>query len=184
MTNANILTLSRLVLSLAIFVLLQALPAGPWLFVPFAVLLAAGVTDVFDGLVARRTNSITEFGRVADAFVDRILICGCYLIFIDWHLVPLWVALVVVVREFVVGGMRNLADTRGLRFQATIFGKTKFATQFVACAAVILYRARFEGVSWARLTMDVLVYLSAVNTILSAVAYFANYRRLVGSEQT
>ena len=183
MTAANLLTLSRLALSLVIFVMLETLPAGKWLLAPFALLVAAGVTDIFDGWLARRAKCVTEFGRVADAFIDRILICGCYLIFVDWHLVAVWVALVITVRELLIGGMRNLADARGLHFQATIFGKTKFATQIAACGAVMLYRALFEGVAWARLTMDVIVYLSAANTILSAVVYLANYKKLVGREK-
>jgi CDP-diacylglycerol--glycerol-3-phosphate 3-phosphatidyltransferase len=182
MTLANLLTLSRLAFAVVIFVTLEVLPAGPLLLIPFALLIFAGITDVFDGFVARRMNSVTEFGRVADAFIDRILICGCFVVFVDWRLVPVWVALVVVIREFLIGGIRNLADTRGLKFQATIFGKTKFATQFAACAAVILYRSLFEGVGWARIASDVVVYASAVNTILSGVVYLANYKRLVGSE--
>jgi len=180
MTAANALTVGRLFLSLVMFALMLLFPAGGLLFIPLGLLVISGVTDVLDGIVARRTNSVTDFGRVADAFIDRVLAGGCYVIFLAWGLVDTWVVLVVVVREFLVGGIRNLADSRGLKFQATVFGKTKFASQYAACIVVILYRAAFVGVPWARLSMDVIVYASAVNTVLSGIVYLANYRRLVG----
>ena len=176
---ANILTVSRLGISLVYFTLLILLPAGRWLLLPLGLLLAAGLTDVLDGYVARRTHSTSEFGRVADAFIDRILATGSYVIFLNWHLVDTWVVLVIVVREFLTGGMRNLADARGLTFKANIFGKTKFASQFAAAVAVILYRALFEGAPGARMTMDIIVYISAINTLISGIVYLANYRRLV-----
>lgn len=154
------------------------------MFVPLALLVIAGLTDVFDGMVARRTNSITDFGRVADACIDRVLAVGCYVIFLSWGLVATWVVLVIVVREFVVSGMRSLADARGLKFQATIFGKTKFLSQMIACIAVVTYRAAFTGSAAALLAMDIIVYVSAINTALSGLIYLANYRKLVGVEKT
>ncbi|MHC4713069.1 MAG: CDP-diacylglycerol--glycerol-3-phosphate 3-phosphatidyltransferase [Planctomycetota bacterium] len=184
MTAANVLTVSRLFIAFVYFVLLILLPSGPLLFIPLVLLAVAGVTDVLDGVVARRTNSVTDFGRVADAYIDRVVAVGSYVIFLSWGLVATWVVLVIVVREFVIGGMRNLADSRGLKFQATIFGKTKFLSQLLACAAVILYRAAFEGNVSVRTVMDILVYLSALNTALSGIIYLANYRKLVGVEKT
>jgi len=183
-TPANALTLSRLFLALVYFVALLVLPEGPAMFAPLALLLVAGLTDVLDGLVARRTGSITEFGRVADAYIDRVLAVGSYVIFLSWGLVDAWVVLVIVVREFVVGGMRNLADARGLKFQANVFGKTKFLSQMIACIAVVTYRAAFTGSPPALLAMDVIVYISAVNTAVSGLVYLANYRKLVGVEKT
>ena len=181
MNLANALTLSRLVLSLIYFALLLLLPAGPLLSIPLALLLLAGITDVLDGHIARRMGTVTDFGRVADAFIDRVLAGGSYVIFLAWGLVDAWVVLVVIVREFLVGGMRNLADSRGLKFKATVFGKTKFASQFAACIAVTVYRGFFEGQDTARVAMDVVVYFSALSTFVSGVAYLANYRRLVGA---
>jgi CDP-diacylglycerol--glycerol-3-phosphate 3-phosphatidyltransferase len=181
---ANLLTLGRLAIAIIIFPMLILFPPGAWLVLPLALLVVAGVTDILDGVVARRTNSQSEFGRVADAFIDRVLACGCYVVFLAWGLVDTWVVLVVVVREFLVGGMRNLADAHGMRFKATVFGKTKFASQFAACMAVIAYRALFEPAAWARVAMDVIVYVSAVNTLLSGLIYLANYRKLVGDDET
>lgn len=183
MRAANALTLSRLFLGFAYFAMLVLLPRGPLLVAPLGVLFLAGVTDILDGVIARRTNSVTDFGRVADAYVDRVLAAGSYVIFLSWGLVDTWVVLVIVVREFLIGGLRNLADARGMKFQATIFGKTKFLSQIVACAAVILYRGFFEGPGLALTAMNVIVYVSVANTALSGVIYLANYRRLVGVEK-
>lgn len=184
MKAANALTVSRLFIAIVYFVALLVLPEGPAMFVPLALLLIAALTDVLDGMVARRTNSVTEFGRVADAYVDRVLAVGSYVIFLSWGLVDAWVVLVIVVREFVVAGMRNLADARALKFQATVFGKTKFLSQMIACAAVVTFRAAFSSSAGAHLAMDVIVYVSAINTVLSGLIYLANYRKLVGVEKT
>lgn len=182
MNAANALTVSRLALSLVYFVMLLLMPEGKWLFAALGVLVLAGLTDVFDGRIARARGEVTEFGRVADAYVDRVLACGAHVIFLSWGLVDTWVVLVIVVREFIVGGMRNLADARGLRFQATIFGKSKFLTQMAACFAVTLYRAAFAGSSAALAVMNVVVYVSAVNTALSGLIYLVGYRERVGVE--
>ncbi len=181
--TANALTLSRLFLALAYFVLLLVLPPGPLFFIPLTLLILAGLTDVFDGLVARRTGTVSGFGRVADAYIDRVLAIGAFVIFLHLRLVAVWVVLVLVLRELLTAGMRNLADSRGLTFQANVFGKTKFLSQFVACLAVTLYLAAFTGSPPARTAMYVFVYIAALNTIISGVAYLANYRKLVGVEK-
>ncbi len=182
MNPANALTLSRLFIALAVFAMLLAFPPGGLLFIPFLLLVLAGITDILDGHVARRLNCVTEFGRVADAFIDRILAIGCFVVFLQWQLVQIWMVLVILIRELVTGGMRNLADARGLRFSANVFGKTKFASQYAACLAVVLYRALMEPVGWMRVAMNVIIYIAVINTFVSGVIYLANYKRLVGHE--
>lgn len=183
MTAANALTLSRLFISFVYFALLILLPPGGWMLLPLGLLLAAGATDILDGMVARRTNTVTDFGRVADPYIDRVLATGSYVIFLSWGLVDTWVVLVIIIREFIIGGMRNLADARGRKFQATIFGKTKFSSQMAACVVVILYRAFFEGVVWALAATNVVVYISVINTAVSGLVYLTDYRRLTGVEK-
>jgi len=165
------------------FALLMALTPGPLFFIPLGLLALAGITDILDGHVARRTNSVSEFGRVADAYIDRVLAGGSFVIFLSWGIVDTWVVLVIIVREFLTGGLRNLADARGKRFKANVFGKSKFLSQMLACGAVVLYRAAFEGNTQARLAMDIVVYASAAITAISGIIYLANYRKLAGVEK-
>jgi CDP-diacylglycerol--glycerol-3-phosphate 3-phosphatidyltransferase len=176
---ANILTMSRLVMA-ALFFVLIALKS--WAAVP--VLLLAGVTDLLDGWVARNWNQQTDFGRIADPCIDKILIC-CGFIFLVKHLdnvVGAWMAAVIVGRELIVTALRSLAESRGTDFSATFWGKSKMVVQFIALAYLIFLVAFKEGreVPDVLLTTGhVLAWTTIVVTVMSGLVYVVQAERLV-----
>jgi CDP-diacylglycerol--glycerol-3-phosphate 3-phosphatidyltransferase len=176
------LTLGRLAISLAYFALLLVLPQGPLFLIPLALLALAGLTDILDGPIARRTGTVSEFGRVADAYIDRVLASGSFIVFLSLGVVEAWAVLVIVVREFLTGGLRNLADARGKRFKANVFGKSKFFSQMAASAVVILHLAGVAPIAPSRGVVDFAVYAAAVITAVTGIIYLANYRKLAGAE--
>jgi CDP-diacylglycerol---glycerol-3-phosphate 3-phosphatidyltransferase len=188
--TANLLTLSRLGLVVVFFVLLglKSLWAVP-------VLLVAGLTDLLDGWVARRFNQVTDFGRVADPVVDKILICSGFIylarhspdsVLLQWmgdSLVVPWMASVIVGRELLVTSLRSVAESRGTVFQASFWGKSKMVVQFVTLAYVILLVALWKksaahSDTWL-VVGHVLVWATLFFTVMSGIVYLIQIERLV-----
>ena len=150
----NQITIARLVLSLVFFVLLGLLGhAQPdWLqtnrqvFLNWSnvLLMLAIATDFFDGYLARRWNLESTFGRIADPFVDKITICGSFIMLTTISdLVEPWYPLVIVFREFLVSGLRSYLESAGVAFGAAWAGKVKMVIQSMTIPVLIFYEANF-----------------------------------------
>jgi len=177
---ANLLTLSRLVMAVVFFVLIAF---KSWVAVP--VLLLAGVTDLLDGWVARKWNQQTDFGRIADPVIDKVLIC-CGFIFLVRHapdIVMSWMAAVIVGRELVVTGLRTFAESKGTQFAATFWGKSKMSVQFATLVYLIFVVTTWKPLSETPPVMvtigQVLIWTTVVVTVVSGLVYFLQAERLV-----
>lgn len=146
MNLPNAITLSRLVLTAACFVLLELIPdvADPSAVMAwwaFAIFVVSAATDFVDGWVARRFGQVTAFGRVADPFVDKILICGALICLLRFPVatgyLATWMVVVIVAREFLVTAIRGLAESSGIAFPADRIGKIKMIAQCVTVAALL-----------------------------------------------
>lgn len=143
----NRLTALRFVGALVLFAGLQLFGAdapadmGTWLPVCFFLFLVVAATDAADGYIARKYGQITAFGRVADPFVDKILVLGTliFLTTMDWSAtyIPAWIVVVVLAREFLVTGLRGYVESLGVEFPADWFGKIKMILQCIAISIVL-----------------------------------------------
>ena len=128
----NVLTASRFVLALVLFVLIGA---QAWLacLVVFAM---AAVTDFLDGYLARRMGITSTLGRNLDPLVDKVLMCGAFIFLLPEPAagVTPWIAVIIVARELVITGLRGFLESQGIVFGADNLGKLKMALQ---CAALI-----------------------------------------------
>jgi len=150
-----------------------------WLFVVTAA------SDVLDGWLARRGNQVTAFGRIADPFVDKVLVLGAmvFLAVMPWSRswFPAWIVVVILAREFLVTGIRGYVESLGSQFPADWFGKVKMVTQCSAVGVVLGLRA-FELSDaaqgfWRRVAYG-LVYATLVTTLGSCISYLAKTRAL------
>ncbi len=187
----NRITLLRFLGSLVLFVILElvgdeldasTLYAGLafWLFIVIAA------TDYLDGYLARRGNQITSFGRIADPFVDKVLVIGAmvYLAVLDWsqHWFPAWIVVAVVAREFLVTGIRGYVESQGLAFPADWFGKVKMIVQCIAIGVVLgIHAFGWPGPlrAFLEMTAQVFVYATLVTTVGSGTSYVLKTRRLL-----
>jgi len=105
-----------------------------------AVFLAAAMTDGIDGYLARRREQITTMGILLDPLADKLLIAAAFIVLVQLNpsLVPAWVAIVVIGREFLVSGLRSIAASEGFTIEASNLGKFKMVVQIVSVIAVIL----------------------------------------------
>lgn len=183
MTLANQLTLLRMGLAVAmVLALLQDQP--PWHLAALALFLAATVTDWIDGYVARATQTISAFGKVADPIADKILVLGA-LIALPRHglPVPLWGVFLIVARELLIGGMRVLASAHGKLPAAERWGKWKMGVQSVSVLlmiAVLAARERFPRLpEWVLRSPYWLTVLCVLVAWQSAYLYYRQSRKML-----
>jgi len=143
LTVPNVISGLRLVVSAAVFVLL----AWQWWGWGLAAFVLAASTDAVDGWYARRYNAVSVLGRILDPLVDKVLICGTYVMLAATPAAagqPVsivgWMAVVVVVRELVVTGVRGEMERQGIDFSAGLSGKLKMILQSIAIPADLIVR--------------------------------------------
>ena len=105
-----------------------------------ALFVAAAMTDGIDGYLARKRDQITTIGILLDPIADKLLIAAAFIVLVQINptLVPAWVAIVVIGREFFVSGLRSIAASEGFTIEASDLGKFKMVVQIVSVVAVIL----------------------------------------------
>jgi CDP-diacylglycerol--glycerol-3-phosphate 3-phosphatidyltransferase len=150
-----------------------------------ALFLVAALTDLLDGYLARSRGMVTTFGRIADPFVDKILICGSFILLLQVRetraFVAGWMVLVIVAREFLVQGLRGALESRGVAFGSTIWGKQKMVLQCICIAVLLLFAAHLSHLRWAQSGTLALTYLTVLSTLISGIAYvLKSWRHLSG----
>lgn len=170
----NLLTFGRiLVIPLFIELAYQASPLASLL--AGALFAVAAITDVVDGWLARRMGLVTVIGKFLDPLADKLLVITVLVIMVSASVIPAWVALVVVSREFLITGLRLLAASQGVVIGSTPWGKSKTLTQNLMLMLLILQRPLpvLHGVAMAA------VALAVTATVLSGLDYLWRYRRFV-----
>jgi CDP-diacylglycerol---glycerol-3-phosphate 3-phosphatidyltransferase len=148
-----------------------------------ALFIAAAMTDGIDGYLARKREQITTMGILLDPLADKLLIAAAFvsLVQLNPSLVPAWVAIVVIGREFLVSGLRSIAASEGFTIEASNLGKFKMVVQIVSVVAVILdhrwkewpvYGHYFLPVHWIALTA---IWFMVCVSLASAVDYFVAF---------
>ena len=140
----NKLTVFRMIL-VPIFVIIAYLPIENYVLgfsVKFLLLdlvfIIASITDQLDGYIARKTNQVTTFGKFLDPIADKILVLSALVIMCSFKLIPAWIPVVVLSREFLVSGFRLVAAEKGEVIAASIWGKIKTATTMLAIIFLLL----------------------------------------------
>jgi CDP-diacylglycerol--glycerol-3-phosphate 3-phosphatidyltransferase len=137
MNLPNALTVSRILLSPVVVVLLLLhTPGGD--FAALLVFAVAALTDLFDGRIARSTGDVTQFGRFMDPLADKVLTVSLFVAFVANDIVPVWMVVVIVIREFVITGLRSLAAYRGLVISPSYLAKWKTVVQMTAISLIML----------------------------------------------
>jgi CDP-diacylglycerol--glycerol-3-phosphate 3-phosphatidyltransferase len=105
-----------------------------------ALFLAASITDGIDGYLARKRGQITTMGMLLDPLADKLMITAAFITLVQFNpaIVPAWIAVVIIGREFLVSGLRSIAASEGFTIEASDLGKFKMVVQIVAVVAAIL----------------------------------------------
>lgn len=140
-----------------------------------AVFLAAALTDLLDGYLARRWRQVTTVGTLLDPIADKLLVSAALISLVDIHRAPAWIVILIIGREFAVSGLRSIAAASGYMITASELGKTKMAAQVAAISLVI------GGIKWPALETPALIGMWTVMIfgIVSAADYFRKFWRKV-----
>jgi CDP-diacylglycerol--glycerol-3-phosphate 3-phosphatidyltransferase len=175
----NALTVLR-VLMIPVFIV--ALMRGHALIA--AVLFAvASLTDALDGYLARKYDLISNFGKLMDPLADKLLVVSAFACFVELTLVPAWVLIVILAREFTITGLRSVAASEGVVIAAGASGKLKTVFQMLAVLALLLQDLpiRVFGAPFVRFGAPfatALLAVAVVLTVYSGVEYMIKSRRL------
>jgi len=193
----NILTGGRLVLSVVFLVMVffePRLVAGYdtslYLDAAFVIFVIAGLTDMFDGPIARKLNVVSKFGRMVDPLADKILICGSFIVFaligqpklfnftkIQLVVIQWGFAAIIIVREAFVTFLRHYSESKGIKFPATISGKLKMLCQAFAVGTVIIKMAHVQMALWGYWFTTITYIITLSITVISGFMSLKKIRR-------
>ncbi|MBR6288168.1 MAG: CDP-diacylglycerol--glycerol-3-phosphate 3-phosphatidyltransferase [Acholeplasmatales bacterium] len=199
MTIPNMLTLFRIILIPLMIIIYYVMGDSPYLFnvvsngttyclswkwvIIAIIFFVAGFTDFFDGMIARKYNLITTFGKFADPLADKMLVFSSMTLLVVTvadglpygPLVPVWCFVIMLIREFMVSGIRMLAASRGEVIAAGWLGKWKTFITMVAIWVLFFY----QTAPFVLYAGQVLMYISCLLTLLSGAEYLWNSRKIV-----
>ena len=179
LTLANQLTLVRIVAVVPLMIALY-LPFGWARWVALAIYVGAILTDYLDGIVARRNNEVTGFGKLMDSIADKALIVSVFFALVGEGSMAAWMAAIMVIREFAVTGLRMVALEAGEVIAANRWGKAKMNAQSLAVFILLLgepgaagWRGVMAEVGWWAMLVAVLL------TLLSGWSYLRDTPRIL-----
>ncbi len=136
-------------------------------YVALAIYIAACLTDLADGKIARKFNMVTTFVKFMDPLADKILVITALILFTAYGIMNPIAVIIIVAREFIVSGFRLVASDKGIVIAAGIWGKIKTTVQMIMAIALTIHLQTF----WFYVTEQILIWTSVLLTIISLVDY-------------
>ncbi|MGE4555280.1 MAG: CDP-diacylglycerol--glycerol-3-phosphate 3-phosphatidyltransferase [Desulfovibrionaceae bacterium] len=176
---ANNLTLFRIAVT-PLLVILLSFPNRATCYLATVLFILASITDLVDGMVARRRNEVTSLGKFLDPLADKLLVCSALIMLAAIGRVEGWVAVVIVCREILVTGLRAIAVDNGVVIAADRFGKIKTLLQVLALIPLLAHYPLW-GLD-LRTPGHILLYLAVFMAVFSGVNYlYKFYKHLLYS---
>ncbi|MGN1039572.1 MAG: CDP-diacylglycerol--glycerol-3-phosphate 3-phosphatidyltransferase [Oscillospiraceae bacterium] len=191
MTTANRLTLFRILLvPLFIFFILSSnfLPHSfLWALVIFII---ASVTDMLDGIIARKYNQITDLGKLLDPLADKMLIISALICLVHLNLINVVAVIIVIMREFLITAFRAFAQEKQVIIAAGMLGKIKTVSQimcviFILISQELIFANLIKNIQIYSVINFILVWLTVLFTVVSAINYiYANIGLFCNTNKT
>ena len=172
MNLPNAITIARIFLVPLVVAVLLTTQIQNWEFWGAGLFLAAALTDILDGYLARRRRQVTTLGGLLDPIADKLLISSALIALVQLGMAPAWMVVIIVGREFAVSGLRSIAASEGFTIHASPLGKGKMVGQVAAIVSLILARGR---AGWILETANVLLWVVVFFALLSMTQYFREF---------
>ncbi len=143
---------------------------GWFKWVALGVFIAASLTDMLDGKIARKYNLVTNFGKFMDPLADKLLVCSALIALSDIGRMPAWIVIVIIARDFIISGFRLVAAEKGVVIAAGWSGKIKTTVQMI----MVCFLVADLGGKVFYVIDQVLIYLALVLTIVSLLDYLVH----------
>lgn len=172
LTPATIITLARI--DLLIVLILLHIFAPEWVWLSFSIFALAAISDFIDGWVARKFNQCSEFGAMLDQICDKILVIAVFLLLAargtlaDWGLLA---ATLIIIREFLVAGLRDYLGNQNIAVPVSKLGKWKTTFQMIALTLLMAVPLMAEFSSTLQIAGDIALWTSAILGLMSAWGY-------------
>lgn len=199
MNLPNKLTILRMIMVpfFVAFILLS--PKVLWFkWIALAIFILASLTDMLDGKIARKYNLITNFGKFMDPLADKLLVCSALICLTDLNMIPSWITIVIIAREFIVSGFRLIAAEKGVVIAAGKSGKWKTAiTMVMVCFMLCVVNGQgfvkqevpnasidaFYPIYWVLYGIGfVLMIVAVILTIVSMIDYLVKNKDVMKDE--
>lgn len=169
MNLANKLTVFRVVLVpfFVAFMLLEGIVYNT--LIAMVIFIVATATDKLDGIIARKYNMVTSFGKFMDPIADKLLVCSALVCLTSSGKIPAWIVITIIAREFIISGIRIIAAENGVVIAASQWGKIKTIIQ-MAMIIIILAEISFPSLSLGLLS-SISMYAALALTVISAADY-------------
>ena len=172
----NLLSIFRILLvPPLVVVLLTRFEGKEWW--GLGLFLVAAVMDFLDGFLARRRQQVTRLGTLLDPAADKILISAAYISLVEQNpvVVPSWIVVVIIAREFAIGSLRSFAAAESWVIPAGISGKIKTTVQIISIALLIIHNKLEEFQHLAPVSL----WAAMLITVYSGIEYFVRFGRLI-----
>ena len=179
MNVPNCLTILRIFMVpvFVVFMLVNVF-GGADRYIAGVIFIAASLTDTLDGYLARKNNQITVFGKFMDPLADKLLVLSALICLEQIGDVPGWMVIIILGREFIITGMRQVAAAQGIVIAAGTTGKIKTITQMIAIPLLLLNNWPFSLLSF-NLPMDtIFLWIALVMTVVSGTEYIVKNKQL------
>ena len=173
MNLPNKLTLLRVFMIpiFVVFMLVDITPFDNW--IALAVFILASLTDLLDGKLALKYNLVTNFGKFMDPLADKLLVCSAMICLVEMHIIPAWIVIIIIAREFIISGFRLIASDNGVVIAASYWGKFKTVFQMVMICLMI------ANIPALRLLTDIVMWVALILTIVSLIDYLWKNKEVV-----
>ena len=182
MNLPNKLTVARIILT-PFFLVAMVLDFKYHFLVATIIFIVASITDFLDGKIARKNNLITTFGKLCDPVADKMLTTAALLAFMQLGICNIWIAMIVLTREFLVTSFRLVASAQGVVIAAGIWGKLKTASQMVFSIIIMIGIHFVETFNWDfekfSLISNILLWITAVLTVISGIKYLVDGKKVI-----
>ena len=131
------------------------------------IFIAASLTDMLDGKIARKYILVTDFGKFMDPLADKLLVCSALICMIELRELPAWMVIIIISREFIISGFRLVASDNGVVIAASYWGKFKTTFQMIAVVLLIV------GIPALSMVTTAVVWIALVLTVISLLDYIA-----------
>ena len=193
MNLPNKLTMLRVIMVPFFVAFLLLTPEYPMFkFIAFVLFVAASLTDLLDGYIARKYQLVTNFGKFMDPLADKLLVSAALICLTARGFIPAWMTIVIISREFIISGFRLIAAERGIVIAAGWLGKWKTAVTMVMLAMMLLgvnsigfpfdkaVTVNAHGIYM--LLTEILLWISVILTIVSLVDYLVKNKDVMKDE--
>lgn len=148
-------------------------------YIAAAIFIAASLTDLLDGKIARKYGLVTNFGKFMDPLADKLLVCAAMVCLIERGMLASWIVIIIISREFIISGFRLVASDNGIVIAASYWGKFKTTFQMLMIIVLILDL----DLPYYDLLGQALTYIALVLTVISLIDYIAKNKDVLKEQK-